>query len=172
MPSPTDPAFSIRPAQAADIALIHALVQELAAYEKLASEVDATPAMLTAALFGAAPRVFCDIAESAGAPVGFCVWFYSFSTFRGRHGIWLEDLFIRPDFRGRGFGKALLAQLAARCVREGLSRLEWAVLDWNTPAIGFYEAMGARLLRDWTQCRMDGEALARLGIAALPQTPA
>jgi GNAT superfamily N-acetyltransferase len=98
-----------------------------------------------------------------GKAAGFALWFYSFSTFRGRHGIYLEDLFVRPEHRGAGVGKALLVNLAQRCVQEGLGRLEWAVLDWNAPAIAFYRSMGARLLDDWTVCRLDGAALLALG---------
>ena len=143
--------------------LVFALIGELAAYEKLAHEAVATPEMIASALFGPSPRVFCDIAEWAGEPAGFALWFYSFSTFRGRHGIYLEDLFVRPDVRGKGLGKALLANLARRCQREELARLEWSVLDWNTTSIDFYRAQGAELMDDWTKCRVAGQALARLG---------
>ena len=143
--------------------LVFALIGELAAYEKLAHEAVATPEMIASALFGPSPRVFCDIAEWAGEPAGFALWFYSFSTFRGRHGIYLEDLFVRPDVRGKGLGKALLANLARRCQREELARLEWSVLDWNAPSIEFYRAQGAELMDGWTKCRVAGQALARLG---------
>ncbi len=153
----------LRPAGPADAAAILALVRGLAAYEKLADAVVATQDDLAAALFGPQPRVFCDLAEVDGAPVGMALWFYTFSTFRGRHGIWLEDLFVDPAHRGRGIGGALLAGLAARCAGEGLARQEWAVLDWNAPAIAFYEAQGARLLPDWRLCRLDGPALSLLG---------
>ncbi len=156
----------VRPARQEDAELIFALVNELAVYEKLADAVDATVQSMTAALFGAEPRVFCEIVEWAGEPVGLAIWFYTFSTFRGRHGIWLEDLYVRPAFRGRGCGKALLALLAARCATENLARLEWSVLDWNTPSIAFYRAIGAQLLDEWTQCRCEGEALASLAQAA------
>jgi diamine N-acetyltransferase len=118
--------------------------------------------MIAGALFGPAPRVFCDIAEWHGQPAGFALWFYNFSTFRGRHGIYLEDLFVRPAQRGHGLGKALLAHLARRCVTENLARLEWSVLDWNTPSIDFYKAQGAVMLDGWTTCRVTGEALWRL----------
>jgi len=118
------------------------------------------------ALFGPAPRVFCELAAVAGLAAGFAVWFYNFSTFRGRHGIFLEDLYVRPAARGRGVGKALLAGLAARCLREDLARLEWAVLDWNTPAIEFYRGQGAAILEDWRICRMSGAALTRLAGSA------
>ena len=153
---------SVRPAAAADADFIFALIGELAAYERLADAVTAPPAQVASALFGPAPRVFCEIAEWRGEPAGFALWFYSFSTFRGAGGLWLEDLFVRPRFRGKGLGKALLTRLARRCEEEGLARFEWTVLDWNTPSIAFYEAQGARLMSDWTICRVEGEALARL----------
>jgi diamine N-acetyltransferase len=152
----------IRPATPADAGLVFDLVHELAVYERLEADVDATPAMIADALFGPAPRVFCDIAEWQGQPAGFALWFYNFSTFRGRHGIYLEDLFVRPAQRGHGLGKALLARLARRCVTENLARLEWSVLDWNTPSIDFYKAQGAVMLDGWTTCRVTGEALWRL----------
>ncbi len=152
----------IRPARPGDAALVLDLIGELAVYEKLAHEVDATEELIDAALFGPAPRVFCEIAELDGEPVGFALWFYSFSTFRGRHGIYLEDLFVRPEHRGRGVGKALMARLAARCVAENLPRFEWSVLDWNTPSIDVYKRLGAVLMDDWTRCRLSGEALAAL----------
>jgi GNAT superfamily N-acetyltransferase len=106
--------------------------------------------------------VFCDIAEAGGAIVGFALWFYNYSTFVGRHGIWLEDLFVVPERRGGGVGKALLAALARRCTEESLGRLEWAVLDWNEPSIGFYRSLGAVALDDWRTFRLDGAALSRL----------
>ncbi len=115
--------------------------------------------MIAAALFAEHPRVFCSIAEYDGAPAGFVLWFYTFSTFRGRHGIWIEDLYVRESFRGKAIGAALLASLARRCVDEKLGRLEWAVLDWNETAIAFYQSAGARLMREWTMCRLEGAAL-------------
>ena len=160
--------LTLRPAQAADAGTVLALIRELADYERLLDEVDATEQGLRAALFGAAPRVFCDIAEwrdgatDAPAVAGFALWFYNFSTFRGRHGIYLEDLFVRPAFRGRGIGRALLAGLAARCVREDLARLEWSVLDWNEPALAFYRSLGARAMTEWVPHRVTGEALVAL----------
>jgi diamine N-acetyltransferase len=161
----------MRPAQAGDAALILALIRGLADYEKLLDEVDATEDGLRAALFGPAPRVFCDIAEwedarGARDAAGFALWFYNFSTFRGRHGIYLEDLFVRPAFRGHGIGRALLAGLAARCVREGLARLEWSVLDWNEPALAFYRSLGARAMEEWVPHRVTGEALTALAAEA------
>ena len=156
----------IRPARPGEAGLVLALIRELADYERLAHEVDASEAMLDAVLFGPNPRAFCDIAEWAGEPVGFALWFCNFSTFRGRHGIYLEDLFVRPDNRGRGIGKALLLHLARRCRDEGLTRLEWAVLDWNVPSVAFYQALGARPMEEWTVYRLTGEALDRLGAEA------
>jgi GNAT superfamily N-acetyltransferase len=155
--------LAIRPAAASDAALILNLIRELAEYERLLHEVEATQAMVSEALFGDKPRVFADIAEWKGEPAGFALWFYNFSTFRGRHGIYLEDLFVRPQLRGHGIGKALLRGLARRCAAEGLARLEWSVLDWNEPSIGFYGSLGAIAKDDWTVYRLTGEALARLG---------
>lgn len=159
--------LNIRPAAPGDGALIHELVSALADYERLAHEMEATPAQFEAALFGPAPRVFCDIAEWHGEDryeaAGLALWFYSFSTFRGRHGIYLEDLFVRPAYRGRGIGRALLTGLARRCVAESLGRLEWSVLDWNTPAVDFYRSLGAQPMDEWTVYRLTGSALQRLG---------
>jgi GNAT superfamily N-acetyltransferase len=154
--------LSIRSAQPGEASLVFGFVRELAEYEKLTHEVDATEAMIDAALFGPSPRVFCDLAEWEGEPVGFALWFLNYSSFRGRHGIYLEDIFVRPAHRGKGIGKALLKHLAGRCVAEGWTRLEWSVLDWNTPSIDFYKAQGAELLDGWTTCRVTGTALARL----------
>jgi len=154
--------LTLRPATADDAATVFGFVHALAVYEKLEHEVDASPDMLAAALFGPAPRVFCDLACLDGEPVGFALWFYNFSTFVGRHGIYLEDLFVIPQARGRGVGKALLAHLARRCVDEGLGRFEWAVLDWNAPSIDFYEAQGAAIRRDWLPVRLTGAGLKAL----------
>jgi GNAT superfamily N-acetyltransferase len=168
---PSPPRFDsaiIRSAEPNDLDLVYALVRELAEYEKLQGEVTATKTDLAAALFCADPKVYCEIAEVGGRPAGFALWFYSFSTFRGRHGVWLEDLFVRPNFRRGGIGTALVARLAARCQAEGLGRLEWSVLDWNRPAIAFYETLGARLMSEWTNCRIEGEAL--LGLCAETKT--
>jgi len=153
----------IRPARPGEAGLVLNFVRELAAYERLADEVAADEAAIDAALFAASPKAFCDIAEWDGEPVGFALWFLNFSTFRGRSGLYLEDLFVRPAHRGRGIGRALLKKLGERCLEQGWSRLEWAVLDWNQPAIDFYQAQGAELLRDWRICRVSGEALRRLG---------
>jgi GNAT superfamily N-acetyltransferase len=149
----------VRAAVPADAALIFALVRELADYEKLAGEVDATEEQIAATLFAREPRLFCVIAEWNGEPAGFAVWFLNFSTFRGRHGIYLEDLFVRPAFRQRGIGKALLVRLARHCVEQGYARFEWAVLDWNAPSIAFYKAIGAQVMDEWRICRLSGKAL-------------
>jgi GNAT superfamily N-acetyltransferase len=154
--------LEIRPARPEDIGLVHSLIRELADYERLAHEAVLTTADVERALFGDPPSAFCDIAWRDGSGVGFALWFYNFSTFVGRAGIWLEDLFVRPHARGEGIGKALLAGLARRCQSEDLGRLEWAVLDWNEPSIAFYDSLGARALTDWTTRRLTGEALARL----------
>ena len=154
--------LSIRSARPGDAGLIFALVRELADYEKLAHAVDASEDMIAAALFAEHPRVFCDIAEWDGAPAGFALWFLSFSTFRGRHGLYLEDVYVRPALRRKGIGRALFVHLARRCVVEGFARFEWSVLDWNTPSIAFYKTMGAVLLDGWTMCRLSGDALAGL----------
>ena len=152
----------IRPAVPADAGLIMGFIRELAEYERLSHAVEATEADIARDLFAPAPRAYCDIAEAAGEPIGFALWFYNYSTFKGRAGIYLEDLYVRPKARGRGAGRALLRRLARRCVDEGLGRLEWAVLDWNAPAIGFYDALGAEALDDWIVRRLAGEALAKL----------
>ena len=153
----------IRPARPGDAATVFALVCALAEYEKLASEVDATQEMIADALFAKEPRVFCDIAEWNGEAAGFALWFLNFSSFRGRHGIYLEDIFVQPAHRGKGIGKALLLHLARLCTERGYTRLEWSVLDWNTPAIDFYKSLGAVLMTEWSICRLTGEALSALG---------
>jgi GNAT superfamily N-acetyltransferase len=153
----------IRDAVRADAPQIVRFIGDLAEYEKLSHEAVATVGNIERELFGPSPKVFCQIAEWNGAPAGFALWFYTFSTFLGRHGIWLEDLFVNPHMRGHGLGKALLADLAQRCVRENLGRLEWAVLDWNQPSIEFYQSRGAVFMDDWRRCRVSGEALNTLG---------
>jgi len=154
--------LTIRPACPGEAGLVLQFVRELAEYEKLTHEVEATEAMIDAALFGPSPRVFCDIAEWGGEPVGIALWFMIFSTFTGRSGLYLEDLFVRPALRGRGIGKGLMVHLAKRCVENGWARFEWSVLDWNAPSIAFYKSIGAQLKDDWTICRVSGAALATL----------
>ena len=154
--------LTIRPARPGEAGLVLQFVRELAAYEKLSHEVAATAAMLDAVLFCAEPRVFCDFAEWEGAPVGFAVWLFDYSTFSGRFGIYLEDIFVRPAFRGKGIGKALMAHLARQCAARGAAHLQWSVLDWNRPSIEFYQSLGAVLRDEWTICRLGGESLKRL----------
>ena len=154
----------IRVATIADVPLIHQFIRELAEYERLLHEVEASEADIRRDLFGENPRCFCDIAEHEGVPVGFALWFYNYSTFQGRAGIYLEDLFVRTEARGVGAGKALLRSLAQRCLDADLGRLEWAVLNWNDPAIAFYDSLRAQAKTEWTVRRLDGEALT--GLAA------
>lgn len=155
--------LTIRPARPGEAGLVLSFVKALAEYERLAHEVDATEEMIAESLFGPDPKVFCDIAEWEGKPAGFALWFYTYSTFRGRHGIWLEDLFVDPEQRGRGIGKALIQRLARRCLDEELPRLAWWVLNWNEPSRAFYRSIGAVAMDEWTVKRLDGEALERLG---------
>jgi GNAT superfamily N-acetyltransferase len=154
----------IRPARPDDVDRIVALVRELADYERAGHEVRLTPAALRGSLFAEQPAVFCHLATAGpeGEVVGFALWFLNFSTWLGRHGIYLEDLYVRPQHRGQGHGRALLRTLAGLCVERGYGRLEWWVLDWNTPAIGFYAALGAVGMDQWTVWRLDGTALRRL----------
>jgi diamine N-acetyltransferase len=159
--------LAIRAARSDDAAAIHALICELADYEKLRHEVDATADDIGRDLFGANPRVFAEIAEWNGEVAGFSLWFYNYSTFRGRHGLYLEDLFVRPAFRGHGIGKALIVNLAKRCVAEGLARFQWSVLDWNKPSIEFYESLGAKMTPEWLGCRVEGAALKNLANVGL-----
>ncbi len=152
----------VRVATVSDAPLILSFIRELAEYEHLLDEVEATEADIRRDLFGENPRSFCEIAEYEGKPVGFALWFYNYSTFRGRAGIYLEDLFVRTEARGVGAGKALLRRLAQRCVDADLGRLEWAVLNWNAPSIAFYDSLGASAKTEWTVRRLDGEALETL----------
>jgi len=152
----------IRPARPEDAPAILALVRDLAEYERALHEVEATEEQLHQALFGPDPRAYALVAEHEGAVAGFAVWFLTFSTWLGRHGVYLEDLFVRPELRGLGYGRALLHELARICVARGYGRLEWAVLDWNEPAIGFYRSLGAEAQQEWTVHRIRGEALKRL----------
>jgi GNAT superfamily N-acetyltransferase len=161
--------FHIRPARKGDAALILGLIRELAAYEKLSHEVVATEQDIETQLFGSQPHAEALIAEYAGRAVGFALFFHNFSTFLGRPGLYLEDLFVKPEFRGKGFGKKLLAHLAQLALQRGCGRFEWAVLDWNTPAIRFYESLGAKIIDEWKINRMTGEALRKLAQAAETQ---
>ncbi len=160
-PSPR-PQPIFRRAIGGDVDTVLAFIAELAAYERLSHAAVATVEDLEAALFCDHPKVFYDRAEVDGKAVGFALWFYSFSTFVGRHGLYLEDLYVRPQARGSGIGRALLTRLAQRCVDEGLGRLEWSVLDWNAPAIAFYESLGSISMDDWRTRRLDGAALRAL----------
>jgi len=153
---------AVRPARPADAKLIHRFILELAEFEQLGHEAHATDADVAALLFGPTPRAFCDIAELDGEPVGFALWFYNLSTFEGRHGIYLEDLYVRSDARAKGAGRALMSSLAKRCLDEGLARLEWTVLDWNAKAIAVYDRLGAQTKSEWILRRLTGEALERL----------
>ena len=152
----------IRPATAADVSLILALVRALAEYERAPEAVIATEEDLLRDGFGPNPFYFCLIAEHDERPAGFAFYFFDYSTWIGRPGIYLEDLFVYPELRGLGIGKALLKQVAAIAVEKGCARLKWSVLDWNAPAIDFYRAMGGELMDQWTNVRITGEALERL----------
>lgn len=153
----------IRPAAPADVPAMVQLVRDLAEYERSAHEVRLDDAALHAALFGPAPKVFAHVAEQDGEVVGFAVWFLNFSTWLGRHGIYLEDLYVKPEARGDGHGRALLTELARIAVERGYGRLEWWVLDWNESAQGFYRGLGAEPMDEWTVWRLTGDALQRLG---------
>jgi GNAT superfamily N-acetyltransferase len=154
--------ITIRPAVPDDAALIHQFIRELAAYEKLLDMVLITVTGVQAMLFTGSPRAFCDIADMDGEPVGFALWFYNVSTFEGHNGLYLEDLYVKPEARGAGVGRALLARLARRCVDENLKRMEWSVLDWNAPAIRFYDSLGATAKTEWITRQLRGDALRRL----------
>ncbi|MFJ4187668.1 GNAT family N-acetyltransferase [Kitasatospora sp. NPDC089509] len=155
----------IRTAVVTDVPLVLAMIRELAEYEKAPQEAVATEEQLREALFGAEPAVFGLIAEddTTGEPVGFALWFRNFSTWRGTHGIYLEDLYVRPAARGGGHGKALLLELARIAVERGYARVEWSVLDWNQPSIDFYKSLGAVPMNGWTVYRLTDEALAAAG---------
>jgi GNAT superfamily N-acetyltransferase len=156
------PSIDIAPATPADVGLVLSLITALADYEKLRHEVIATEQSLTQALFGERPSAEAVIARAAGEPAGFALFFHNFSTFVGKPGLYLEDLFVLPEFRGRSIGKALLQYLANLAVQRGCGRFEWAVLDWNRPARDFYESLGAEAKADWIIHRVSGEALQRL----------
>ncbi len=151
--------LTLRPAQPTDVPTLIDLIRDLAAYEKLLHEVDADAERLHAHLFGEKPFVEVIMAEWDAEVAGFALYFHNYSTFLTKPGIYLEDLYVKPDQRGRGIGKALLAELARIAVSRGCGRLEWSVLDWNTPAIGFYESLGARPMDQWTVYRLSGDNL-------------
>jgi GNAT superfamily N-acetyltransferase len=146
--------MTIRPAREDDVPVILDLIRGLAEYERMADQVVATEAGLHAALFGPRPAAEVVLAEEAGQPIGFALFFHNFSTFLGRPGLYLEDLFVRPDWRGRGIGRALLVHLKDLAIARGCGRMEWAVLDWNEPAIGFYRRLGAQFMEEWRLCRL------------------
>jgi GNAT superfamily N-acetyltransferase len=158
----------IRAATPADVPAIHAMIRELAEYERALDQARATPEQLHAALFGPSPAVFALIAEDPGfdEPVGFALWFRNYSTWTGNHGIYLEDLYVRPPARGAGHGRALLARLARICVARGYDRFEWSVLDWNEPSIGFYRSLGSQPKDEWTTHRLSGAPLRALAATA------
>jgi GNAT superfamily N-acetyltransferase len=155
--------MSIRQARPADVPAIVGLVRELADYERELARCELTADQLHAALFGTRPALFGHVAEVDGVVVGSALWFLNFSTWAGRHGIYLEDLYVQPAHRGLGLGRALLATLAGICADRGFARLEWSVLNWNEPSIRFYRALGAVGMDEWTTFRLDGAALHRLG---------
>jgi GNAT superfamily N-acetyltransferase len=153
----------VRRIERADLDRAVELVHELAEYERAPEECHLTVGQLDAALFGPAPKLFGHVAEHEGEVVGVALWFLNFSTWEGVHGIYLEDLFVRPAHRGSGLGRALLTTLAEECVTQGYGRLEWSVLNWNEPAIGFYRSLGAQPMDEWTVFRVTGDALTKLG---------
>jgi GNAT superfamily N-acetyltransferase len=154
----------IRPVERGDLAAVVGLVHDLARYERAPEQCALTVKQLEKALFGERPALFGHVAVVDGEVVGCSLWFLNFSTWRGVHGIYLEDLYVKPEHRGGGIGRALLATLAQECDRRGYARLEWAVLDWNEPSIAFYRSLGAEPMSEWTAFRLDGEPLARLGV--------
>ncbi|MBK8066635.1 MAG: GNAT family N-acetyltransferase [Rhodanobacteraceae bacterium] len=156
----------LRPATIDDCPLILQLIRELADYERLLHEVEATAHLLETHLFGAQPRAEALIVEADGEVAGFALFFHNFSTFLGKPGLYLEDLYIRPAFRGRGYGRQVMQALARIALAGGCGRFEWWVLDWNSPAIEFYRSLGAQSMSDWTVQRVSGEALAALASGA------
>ena len=155
--------LSIRPATTADLRLILEFIHDLAEYERAPEAAVATEADLLRDGFGSEPKFKCVIAEWQGQPAGFALYFYNYSTWQGRPGLYLEDLFVRIEYRGKGIGKALLVYLAQVAVRENCGRFQWQVLDWNTPAIDFYESLGAKQLKEWLTMRVEGDDIRKLG---------
>ncbi len=156
----------IRRAVETDLATLEGFILDLALYERAHEMAQATTEQLRQSFFGESPQVYCDLVEtSEGEVAGFAVWFLNYSTWTGTHGIYLEDLFVSPQYRGRGYGKALLIHLARECVDHGYARLQWSVLDWNTPSIDFYQALGAQAQDEWTVYRLSGAALDRVAAA-------
>lgn len=155
--------MKIRPARKDEVGIVLQLIHDLAHYEKAPNEVEATERELLETIFVDDARVFCDVVEVDGEIAGMAIWFLNYSTWQGKHGIYLEDLFIKPEFRGRGFGKALLQHLAKVCDERGYGRFQWWVLDWNSPAIEFYKSLGAVAMDEWTVYRVSGDPLKKLG---------
>ena len=155
--------MKIRPARKDEVGIVLQLIHDLAHYEKAPNEVEATEKELLETIFVDDARVFCDVVEVDGEIGGMAIWFLNYSTWQGKHGIYLEDLFIKPEFRGRGFGKALLQHLAKVCDERGYGRFQWWVLDWNSPAIEFYKSLGAVAMDEWTLYRVSGDPLKKLG---------
>ncbi|HEY1825326.1 MAG TPA: GNAT family N-acetyltransferase [Acidimicrobiales bacterium] len=155
--------MNIRRATPRDVPVIAELIRELATYERAEEQVRLSLDDIRDSLFGVEPRVFCELVEAGGGETaGFAVWFLNYSTWSGHYGIYLEDLFVRPAYRGRGYGRSLLATLARECVVQGYTRLQWSVLDWNTPALNFYKSLGAEAMDEWTVYRLSGSALGDL----------
>ena len=155
--------MKIRPAQRQEVGIVLQLIHDLAVYEKAPNEVEATEKELLETIFSSDPKVFCDLVEVDGEIAGMAIWFLNYSTWQGKHGIYLEDLFIEPEYRGRGYGKALLKHLAKICDDKGYGRFQWWVLDWNSPAIEFYRSLGAIAMDEWTVYRVSGAPLKELG---------
>lgn len=155
--------MKIRPARQEEVGIVLQLIHDLAVYEKAPNEVEATEKELLETIFSSDPKVFCDLVEVDGEIAGMAIWFLNYSTWQGKYGIYLEDLFIKPEFRGRGYGKALLKHLAKVCDEKGYGRFQWWVLDWNSPAIEFYRSLGAVAMDEWTVYRVSGQALKDLG---------
>ena len=155
--------MKIRPARSDEASIILQLIKDLAEYEKAPDEVKASEKELVETIFAENPKVFCDFVEVDGDIAGMAIWFLNYSTWQGKHGIYLEDLYVKPEFRGRGYGKALLQHLASICNERGYGRFQWWVLDWNSPAIEFYRSLGAEAMDEWTVYRVSGDPLRRLG---------